>query len=263
METKNILQVENLKVDIGKPIIKGVRFEVAGSEKLGIFGQSGSGKSLTMYAVMDLLPEHAAVEGKILLDGKNLLELSPTKRRKFLGKSVSMIFQDSINALNPYEKISRQILRTIKLHHGLSKQAAREFAEQQLLEMGLEPKRVLASYPHELSGGMRQRVFIALSLCARPKLIIADEPTTSLDTISQMRFIELMGEISEKRHLPLIFISHNLGLIAGLCDRVLVMSEGEIIEKGRVEDIFSCPKHPVTAEIVSETRKLYEEDLHE
>lgn len=174
-----------------------------------------------------------------------------------------MIFQDSINALSPYEKIRTQMNRTIRFHHGLDKKRATELARSQIRDMGLEPDRILDAYPRQLSGGMRQRVFIALSLCASPKLMIADEPTTSLDTISQKRFIDLIAEISAKKSLPLIFISHNLGLIGKLCENVLVMSAGEIIERGNVRKIFEKPEHPITTEIVSETRKLYEENRYE
>lgn len=263
MEEKKILEVKNLTVTIGKKLVKEIGFELAGSEKLGIFGESGSGKSVTMYAIMDLLPENAVVEGEIRLDQTEILSLSKAERRRLLGRKVSMIFQDSINALNPYEKIRTQMERTIRFHQGLDKKNAGEFARYQLRDMGLEPDRILDSYPRQLSGGMRQRVFIALSFCATPQLIIADEPTTSLDTISQMRFIDLVGELSAKKNLPLIFISHNLGLIGKLCRNVLVMSEGEIIERGSVRKIFEKPEHEVTARIVSETRKLYEENRYE
>lgn len=263
MEEKKILQVKKLKVHIGKQLIHEIDFEVSLNEKIGIFGESGSGKSVTMYAIMDLLPENAQVEGEILLDGMNLLTMPKARRRQFLGQKVSMIFQDSINALSPYEKIRTQMNRTIRFHHEMDEKKALEFARSQIREMGLEPDRILDSYPRQLSGGMRQRVFIALSLCASPKLIIADEPTTSLDTISQMRFIDLIGEVSVKKSLPLIFISHNLGLIGKLCENVLVMSEGKIIERGNVRKIFEKPEHLVTREIVSETKRLYEEKPYE
>lgn len=256
---EKVLQVKNLSVHIGKELVHNIFFELGAEERLGIFGQSGSGKSVTMYAILDLLDKKAKIDGEILIQNTDVRKLDVLERRKFLGENISIIFQDSINALNPYEKIKTQMRRTITLHHQLKGIAADNFAAEKLKEIGLDAKRVLESYPGQLSGGMRQRVFIALSLCTDPKIIVADEPTTSLDTISQMRFIRLIADISKKHSLPLIFISHNLGLIAKLCENVLVMSDGEIIEHGQVSKIFQNPAHPVTREIVQETKKLYEE----
>ncbi len=211
-----------------------------------------------MYAIMDLLTALAKVEGEILLEGRDLLKMSKEQRRIFLGDRVSMIFQDSINALNPYEKIRTQMERTIHRHYQLKGSAAKEFARMHLEELGLEAERVLEAFPHQLSGGMRQRVFIALALCTEPKLIIADEPTTALDTISQMGFMELIKELSDKRKLPIIFISHNLALMARFCSRLIVMSEGKIIEEGTTFQILQNPVHPLTKELVFETARLYE-----
>ena len=249
MESKELLKVNDLEVSIGENIIKGISFSLSAKEKLGIFGESGSGKSVTMYTIMDLLSESADIKGQIILDGVDIRSLPENKRRHYIGSKIAMIFQDSINALNPYEKISVQMYRTIKKHHKLSKAELEKILINSLEELDLDAKRVLNSFLHQLSGGMRQRVFIALTLLTEPKLIIADEPTTSLDVISQIKFIEFIKELSEKKGLPLIFISHNLGLISRLCDKALVMSEGRIIESGDIKEI--------TKDIVAETKKLY------
>lgn len=258
MENKELLRVNDLEVSIGENIIKGISFSLSAKEKLGIFGESGSGKSVTMYTIMDLLSESADIKGQIILDGVDIRSLPENKRRQYIGSKIAMIFQDSINALNPYEKISAQMYRTIKKHHKLSKAELEKMLINSLEELDLDAKRVLRSFPHQLSGGMRQRVFIALTLLTEPKLIIADEPTTSLDVISQIKFIEFIKDLSEKKGLPLIFISHNLGLISRLCDKALVMSEGRIIESGKIKEIINSPSEEVTKDIVAETRKLYQ-----
>lgn len=257
MESKELLKVNDLEVSIGENIIKGISFSLSAKEKLGIFGESGSGKSVTMYTIMDLLSESADIKGQIILDGVDIRSLPENKRRHYIGSKIAMIFQDSINALNPYEKIYAQMYRTIKKYHKLPKSELEKMLINSLEELDLDAKRVLNSFPHQLSGGMRQRVFIALTLLTEPKLIIADEPTTSLDVISQIKFIEFIKDLSEKKGLPLIFISHNLGLISRLCDKALVMSEGRIIESGKIKEIINSPSEQVTKDIVAETKKLY------
>ena len=258
MDNNPILEIKDLSVSIGKKIIHPISFSLDKNERLGIIGESGSGKTVTMMALSDLLPENAIVEGELLVDGVNIRAMRQKERRLFLGSRISIIFQDSINALNPYEKIGKQMSYSIKRHHRLCGGQALDFAKTKLAEIGLDDPKILDHYPHQLSGGMRQKVFIALSLSSDPKLIIADEPTTSLDTVSQMQFIRLIRSISEQKGLPLIFISHNLGLVSRLCDRILVLDSGRIVEQGATREIIESPKHPTTKKLVAETIRLFE-----
>lgn len=258
MSMSEVLRINNLSVEIGKSILKNISFELKEGERLGIFGSSGCGKTMTINAITDLLPIEARVQGEIFLCGKDILKMDKKQRRRYIGQNISMIMQDSINALSPYEKVCAQMRRVIKRHYDVSKNEAYNFALSQLEEMGLESKKVIQCYPHQLSGGMRQRVFIALSLCTKPSLIIADEPTTSLDSIAQMRFVDLIGEICAKKNFPLIFISHDIGVLARLCDRVSVMDKGEIVEEGMTRDILKNQKSDITRRIIQDTKKLYE-----
>lgn len=253
-----ILQIKNLSVEIGKKILDNINLEVKDGERLGIFGSSGCGKTMTINAIMDILPSDAIVQGEIFLCGKDILKMGKKQRRRYIGQNISMIMQDSINALSPYEKICSQMRRVIQSHYKISKNEAYNFALKQLEEIGLDSKKVIQCYPHQLSGGMRQRVFIAMSLCTPTSLIIADEPTTSLDAISQMRFIELINNISSKKNLPLIFISHNIGVIASLCENVTVIDKGKIIEEGKTKDILQNQKSDIARQIIQDTKKLYE-----
>lgn len=258
MIMSEVLKVNNLRVDIGKNILNNINFEVKQGERLGIFGSSGCGKTMTVNAIIDLLPTEANVEGEIFLCGKDTLKMDKKLRRRYIGQNISMIMQDSINALSPYEKVCAQMRRVIKRHYDVSKNEAYNFALSQLEEIGLESKKVIQCYPHQLSGGMRQRVFIAMSLCAKPSLIIADEPTTSLDSIAKMRFVDLLGEISAKKNLAMIFISHDIGVLSRLCDKVSVMGSGEIVEEGMTSDILKNQKNDITRQIIQDTKKLYE-----
>ena len=245
MIMSEVLKVNNLRVDIGKNILNNINFDIKQGERLGIFGSSGCGKTMTVNAIIDLLPTEANVEGEIFLCGKDTLKMDKKQRRRYIGQNISMIMQDSINALSPYEKVCAQMRRAIKRHHDISKNEAYNFALSQLEEIGLESKKVIQCYPHQLSGGMRQRVFIAMSLCANPSLIIADEPTTSLDSIAKMRFVDLLGEISAKKNLAMIFISHDIGVLARLCDKVSVMDSGKIVEEGMTSDILKNQKSDI------------------
>lgn len=229
--------------------VRGVSFDVYKGETLAIVGESGSGKSVTNQAIMKLLPQPPAIysSGEILFDGKNLLDLSEKQMEKVRGKDISMIFQDPMTSLNPTMKIGKQITEVMLKHQKISKNDAKKRALELMKMVGIPmPERRLNQYPHEFSGGMRQRVVIAIALAADPKLLIADEPTTALDVTIQAQILDVMKEIQKSSQTSIIFITHDLGVVANVADRVAVMYAGEIVEVGTVEDIFYNPQHPYT-----------------
>jgi len=267
--TDPILRVNGLCLDIlsgGRtvPILRDVSFEIGLGERCGIAGESGAGKSMTMYCLTALLPRHTcAVRGEILYreaDGAytDLLKLPWERRQRYCAEKTCLILQDSINALNPFERVEAQWAETARLRHPGGDRAARREHLLQMLEAfgipgGLE---TLRKYPHQLSGGMRQRIAIAMALESRAGLLIADEPTTSLDTINQRKVVEFIEAQCRERGLSMLYITHNLGIVQAVCDTVIVMKDGGIVEQGRVDEVFTRPAHPYTRQLVQGTRSL-------
>ena len=261
---KKLLTVNNLSVSFQTYLgyIKAVRnicFSVDYGETVAIVGESGCGKSVTAQAVMGLIPSPPGKidKGTICFEGGDLLSKSEQEMEEIRGKKIGMIFQDPMTSLNPTMRIGKQIMEGIIKHRGLSKNKARNLTIEILKLVGIcEPERRLDQYPHELSGGMRQRVIIAIALACGPALLIADEPTTALDVTIQAQILNLMKEIQKKTNTSIILITHDLGIVAGMCDRVLVMYGGEIIEKGTVEQIYKNPSHPYTQALLRSVPRL-------
>lgn len=249
----NDLSIEFHDREAREKVVRHVSFSLDQGEILGIVGESGSGKTMTALTVAGLLKSHADIRsGEILMDGRDLLKLDPKEWREVKGKEISMIFQEPMTALNPTMKIGKQVEEALKLHTDLSKKERREKAYQALADVELSnPEEVYEKYPHELSGGMRQRVMIASAVILRPKLLIADEPTTALDVYTQEQILSLLRKLNRKYNMGILFISHNLRVVKELCSRVLVMKEGKIIETGTAEDVFQNPKEDYTKELVA------------
>ncbi|WP_313894598.1 ABC transporter ATP-binding protein [Psychrobacillus sp.] len=252
-----ILNVDNLEVAFSFPdgeykALQGISFSVEPNEVVGIVGESGCGKSLTSLSVMGILPRNAHItKGDIQLNGEELIGLSEKKWQTLRGQKISMIFQEPMTSLNPLLTIGRQISEVLKKHTRLSKEERKNRTIEIMKEVGLpRAEELYSSYPHQLSGGMRQRVVIAIALVGEADLIIADEPTTALDVTIQAQILELFGEIKRKRNASMLFISHDWGVIRQICDRVLVMYAGYIIEQGPVSEIVNNPKHPYTKGLI-------------
>jgi oligopeptide/dipeptide ABC transporter ATP-binding protein len=229
-------------------VLDGVDFVVEQGEILGIVGESGSGKTLTALSVLQLLPRACRVEaGEILFRGEGLLALGGRQMNAIRGEEISMIFQNPRSSLNPLFRVERTLAQVLRAHRGLKGAEARRVSIELLTDVGLaDPERILRRYPHELSGGMCQRVMIAFALASNPKLLIADEPTTALDVTVQLQVIELLARLRREHGLTLLLITHNLSVVAELCDRVIVMYLGRIVEQGPVLEIFDHPRHPYT-----------------
>lgn len=252
---KELLQVRELETtfftdDGAIPAVDHISFSLKEGEILGIVGESGCGKSVTSLSIMGLVPSPPGkiTSGEILLDGKDLTKLSQKEMRKIRGQEIAMIFQEPMTSLNPLFTIGNQLTEAILIHHkSWSKKKASARAVEMMKLVGLpRAEELLKEYPHQLSGGMRQRVMIAMALVCDPKILIADEPTTALDVTIQAQILELMKEIQKKSNTSIIFITHDLGVVANVADRVAVMYAGQIVEYGTVEDIFYNPKHPYT-----------------
>lgn len=228
--------------------VRGVSLYVESGEILAVVGESGSGKSVLMKSVMGLMPDNAEVKAdKLTFDGQDMLALDPEQLRKMRGKEMAMIFQDPMTALNPLKTIGSHLMEVLKRHRGMDKEAARKEAVAVLNQVGIpSPEKRLGQYPHEFSGGMRQRVLIAMALCCRPKLLIADEPTTALDVTIQAQILDLLKSLQEETGMSIILITHDLGVVASLSHRIAVMYGGLIMEEGTTEEIFYSPKHPYT-----------------
>lgn len=249
-----ILQVENLTTSFltsnGEvQAVRGVSFSVGKGEILGIVGESGSGKSVTSMSILRLLADTARIkDGSILFEGEDLTKVSKKKLREIRGNKISMIFQDPMSSLNPLIPVGKQVSEMIKIHHP---KMGKEELKAQVMELFAkvripEPEKRYHSFPHEFSGGMRQRVMIAMALANKPELLIADEPTTALDVTIQDQILRQLRELDKEYGASIIFITHDLGVVAELCDRVLVMYGGLIMEEARIEDIFERPGHPYT-----------------
>ena len=252
---KKLLEVNDLRINFKTyagvvQAVRGVNFELYEGETLAIVGESGSGKSVTSNALMKLIPQPPGIYagGQILFEGKDLIPLTDKQMMKIRGNEIAMIFQDPMTALNPTMRIGKQITEVIMQHRKANSAAeAKARAIELLDQVGIPfPEKRFRAYPHELSGGMRQRVVIAIALAADPKLLIADEPTTALDVTIQAQILELMKDIQKRSNTSIVFITHDLGVVANVADRVAVMYAGQIVEYGTVEDIFYNPKHPYT-----------------
>lgn len=252
--SKKLLEVKDLKINFKTyaglvQAVRGVNFELNEGETLAIVGESGSGKSVTSNAVMKLIPQPPGIyaDGQILFQGKDLIPLTEKEMSGIRGNEIAMIFQDPMTALNPTMRVGKQITEVILKHKKISREQAKQRAIELLDQVGIPmPDKRFSQFPHEFSGGMRQRVVIAIALAADPKLLIADEPTTALDVTIQAQILELLKEIQKKNNTSIIFITHDLGVVANIADRVAVMYAGQIVEYGTVNDIFYNPRHPYT-----------------
>ena len=268
----NLLEVKNLRTyfDTDDGMVKavdGISFQLKRGETLGIVGESGSGKSVTNLSIIRLIPEPGKiVSGEVLFHNSDLLLLSNEAVRKIRGRRIAMIFQDPMTSLNPFMKISRQLMEMTELHLGHSKAQAFEHAVKMLETVGIPDARSRANdYPHEFSGGMRQRVMIAMALSCEPELLIADEPTTALDVTIQAQILELIKTLKRETGTSVILITHDLGVVAGMTDHVIVMYAGKIFEQGKTTELFSLPGNPYTKGLLrsvpdptAEQGKLYQ-----
>ncbi len=264
--SKTLLEVENLQTQFNlAKAVSGVSFSIAEGEVLGIVGESGCGKSVTALSIMRLIElPGEIVAGKVIFRDEDketdLLKLSDKQLEKILGTRISMIFQDPMTSLNPVLSVGYQIMETLHVHRGLSKKKAKEQAIFLLRRVGIaNAKQRINDYPHEFSGGMRQRVMIAMAVACQPKLLIADEPTTSLDVTIQAQILNLLREFRQEFGMSIIIITHDLGVIAQLADNVAVMYAGRIVENATVEAIFSSPQHPYTKALVASIPHLGEQ----
>jgi oligopeptide/dipeptide ABC transporter ATP-binding protein len=261
-----LLEVCNLKVGFEKNeefinVIKGINFSINKGENLGIVGESGCGKSMTSLAIMGLL-KHKGLsisDGQIFWNGDNLLERSNNEWQKTLGNEMAMIFQEPMTALNPMLTIGTQIVEQIRAHKNLSKKEAKAHAIEMLRKVGIpSPESRMKVYPHEMSGGMRQRVMIAMALSCEPELLIADEPTTALDVTIQAQILDLLAELVSESGRSMILITHDLGVVANYCQRVLVMYSGKVMEESSTKDLFENPLHPYTRGLIESVKSIEE-----
>jgi oligopeptide transport system ATP-binding protein len=259
-----ILEVKDLKTffHIDEGVVKavdGVSFKLRKGETLGIVGESGSGKSVTNLSIMNMIPSPPGriAGGEVIFDGKDLLKMPADEIRKIRGNKVSMIFQDPMTSLNPFLRISTQMIETIVLHQGLDKKAAKQKAIDMLKLAGIPaPEKRIDQYPHQFSGGMRQRVMIAMGLSCNPEILIADEPTSALDVTIQAQILELIKELTERTGTAVILITHSLGVVAGMCDTLCVMYAGRVVERGATGAVFAEPKHPYTQGLIKSVPRL-------
>lgn len=250
---ETVLEVKNLRLSFATPsgrlqAVRDVSFSLHRGETLALVGESGCGKTVTCRAVMGLIPPNAQVDGgRILLDGDDLLEKPERGMRKIRGGRIAMIFQDPMTALDPTMQIGRQIAETIRLHRHVSRAEAKRRAVELLSQVGIDQsERRYHQYPHEFSGGQRQRIVIAIALSADPEILIADEPTTALDVTMQAQIIDLLRDLQRKLGMSVLFITHDLGVVANVADRVVVMYAGKVVETGTADEVFYDPRHPYT-----------------
>jgi peptide/nickel transport system ATP-binding protein len=259
-----LLAVRDLRVTFGRRgeepfrAVDGVSFDVRPGQTVGLVGESGCGKSVTSLAIMGLLPTRGnSVEGSAVFDGEDLLSLSATQMRDRRGADIAMIFQDPLSSLNPVIQIGRQVTEVMERHQGLSRKEAMPKAADLLERVGIpDPTARLANYPHQLSGGMRQRALIAMALACQPRLLIADEPTTALDVTIQAQILALLKELVVETGTAMVMITHDLGVVAGLCDEVNVLYGGKIVERGDRHTLFARPRHPYTVGLLNSIPRL-------
>ena len=266
--SEKLLEVKNLKTYFytDEGVVKSVddvSFDVEKGKTLGIVGESGCGKSITSLSIMQLVetPPGKIVGGEIIYQGENLLEKNKDQMRKIRGGEIAMIFQEPMTSLNPVFTVGKQIMEALRLHTDLDKEKAKERAIEMLKLVKIPlPEKRFNEYPHQLSGGMRQRVMIAMALSCNPKLLICDEPTTALDVTIQAQILDLINELKEKLGTSVMMITHDLGVIAEVADDVMVMYAGKVVEYGSADDIFESPKHPYTSGLMNCIPKLTDED---
>ena len=263
--SNSVLEVKNLKIafhsDFGDRVVTdGISFDVRRGETLGIVGESGCGKSVTSLAVMGLLAANGSVEeGGILFEGQDLVCMSEKNLDEIRGRRMAMIYQDSLASLNPVFTVGNQLAEPLRVHLKMDKKSARARAEQLLEKVGLpDAGDVMRKYPHELSGGQRQRVMIAMALSCGPELLIADEPTTALDVTIQAQIMRLLKSIREEMDMSMILITHDIGLIAQMADRVLVMYAGQFVEEALVRELFADPRHPYTRALLASAPGIHD-----
>ena len=267
---ENILQVKNLKTYFHTEAglvkaVNDVSFDVEKGKTLGIVGESGCGKSMTSLSIMRLIEKPGKIEGgEILLDGEDIVKMSEDEMRKIRGKKIAMIFQEPMTSLNPVFTIGQQLIEALLLHENMTKKEAKERAIEmlKLVKIPLAERR-FDEYPHQLSGGMRQRVMIAMALCCNPELLICDEPTTALDVTIQAQILDLINELKEKTGTSVMMITHDLGVIAEVADDVMVMYAGQVVEKASCDQIFDQPLHPYTDGLMKCIPKLDDDDTKE
>ncbi|GGE27424.1 oligopeptide transport ATP-binding protein AppD [Pullulanibacillus camelliae] len=260
----NLLNVNNLQIAFRKrkksiKVVNGVDFGISKGEIVGIVGESGCGKSVTSLSIMRLFHDTSGevVGGTIQFKEKDLLELSEREMRRIRGKEIAMIFQEPMTSLNPVMKIGKQLIQGIMLHLGLNREEAKQQAVEMLKLVGIpRAESIMNEYPHQLSGGMRQRVMIAIAMSCEPELLIADEPTTALDVTIQAQILQLMKKIQRERGTAILLITHDLGVVAESCDRVVVMYAGRVVEEATVEELFESPLHPYTQGLIESVPKI-------
>ena len=261
-----LLQVKDLDVGFDTPdgevhAVNHLNFSLKAGEALALVGESGSGKTQTAMAIMSLLAENGHANGQALYKGKDLLKMTAAQLNQHRGHEIAMIFQDTKTSLNPYLRIDKQMIEVVVHHQSMAKSEARAKAVEMLRAVRIpDPERTIRMFPHEFSGGMRQRVMVAMGLLSEPDLLIADEPTAALDVTVQGQIIHLMSTLQKKSNTAIILITHDLGAVAGLCDRVLVMYAGEAVECGTAEQVFYDPKHPYTKGLLHSMPRLDQPD---
>jgi len=248
----SLLEVSGLRVAVssrrgGSELLHGVSFSVQPGERVGLIGESGSGKSLTALAIMGLLPEGLTPTGSIRLDGTEVVGVAERDHARLRGATASMVFQEPMSALNPLMRVGRQVAESLQMHRGLDRSEANAAAVELLADVELpNPGQISRAYPFQLSGGQRQRVVLAIALASRPRLLICDEPTTALDVTVQARMLALIDRLVDEHGAALLFITHDLAVMAGICDSVLVMYRGDLVEDGEVANVLTDPQHPYT-----------------
>ena len=263
MENKHLIDIEDLRVSFFTPggevqAVRGVSWFLNEGEALGIVGESGSGKSVSAYAIMRLLQSPGRViGGTIRFNGTDMLSLSESEMRHIRGNDIAMIFQDPMTSLNPVYTVGDQLREPLKLHLNMKGKEATKRAEELLAMVGIpDPKRRLKQYPFEFSGGMRQRAMISMALACEPKLLIADEPTTALDVTIQAQILEIMKDLKQRCCMSIVLITHDLGIVSDICDKIIIMYSGEIMEYGPIETLFANPKHPYTIGLIRSLPKI-------
>lgn len=250
--TAPLLDVDDLRIVVssrrgGTELLHGLSFTIEPGERVGLIGESGSGKSLTALAVMGLLPEGLSPSGSIRLGGVQVVGASEQHHARLRGTTASMVFQEPMSALNPLMRVGRQVAESLQMHRGMSRRQAGAAAVEMLADVELpDPAQAARAYPFQLSGGQRQRVVLAIALASRPRLLICDEPTTALDVTVQARMLALIDRLVDDHGAALLFITHDLAVMAGVCDTVMVMHDGQLVERGTVVDVLTAPRHGYT-----------------
>jgi oligopeptide transport system ATP-binding protein len=265
LEKNHLIDIEDLRVSFFTPggevqAVRGISWFLEEGEALGIVGESGSGKSVSVYAIMRLLQHPGRVTGgSIRFNGTDILSLSEDEMRKIRGNDIAMIFQDPMTSLNPVYTVGNQICEPLKLHRNMTGKRATKRAEELLAMVGIpKPARRLKQYPFEFSGGMRQRAMISMALACEPKLLIADEPTTALDVTIQAQILEIMKDLKKRCCMSIVLITHDLGIVSDICNKIIIMYGGEIMEYGPIESLYSSPSHPYTKGLINSLPKIDE-----